>query len=183
MLSQHKRKGSREVRGSKSRNPGRKTCWDRVLPQEAPPSPGEPELGSGTSSKESAYQMQETWVQFLGLEDPVEEGMATHSRILAWRIPWTEVPGGLQSMGSQRVRHDWSDLTAGWHCILSWGSRKWEVKAPVLNLKLGPPKGPQQKGKGTCCTKGNSKETCLIFDWEQGNKGDFPWDLRSIFML
>ena len=42
----------------------------------------------------------------LGLEDPLEEGMATHSSILAWRIPWTEEPDGLQSMGSHRVRHD-----------------------------------------------------------------------------
>ena len=41
-----------------------------------------------------------------GSGDPLEEGMATHSSILAWRIPWTEEPGGLQSMGSQRVRHD-----------------------------------------------------------------------------
>ena len=48
--------------------------------------------------------MQETWVQSLGLEDPLEEGMATHSSILAWRIPWTEEPGGLQSMGSQKSR-------------------------------------------------------------------------------
>ena len=50
--------------------------------------------------------MQETQVQSLGGEDPLEEGMATHSSILAWRIPWTEEPGGLQSIGSQRVRHD-----------------------------------------------------------------------------
>ena len=47
--------------------------------------------------------MQETRVQFLGRQDPLEKGMATHSRILAWRIPWTEEPGRLQSMGSQRV--------------------------------------------------------------------------------
>ena len=46
---------------------------------------------------------QETWVQSLGWEDPLEEGMATHSSIPAWRIPWTEEPGRLQSMGSQRV--------------------------------------------------------------------------------
>ena len=51
--------------------------------------------------------MQETWVQSLGQEDPLEKGMATHSGILAWRIPWTEEPSGLQTMGSQRVRHDW----------------------------------------------------------------------------
>ena len=50
--------------------------------------------------------MRETWVQSLGWEDPLEKGMATHSSILAWRIPWREEPGGLQSMGSQRVRHD-----------------------------------------------------------------------------
>ena len=49
--------------------------------------------------------MQETQVQSLGWKDPLEEGMATHSRILAWEIPWSEEPGGLQSMGSQRVRH------------------------------------------------------------------------------
>ena len=49
---------------------------------------------------------QETQVQSLGGEDPLEKGMATHSSILAWEIPWTEEPGGLQSMGSQRVRQD-----------------------------------------------------------------------------
>ena len=50
--------------------------------------------------------MQETPVQSLGQEDPLEKEMATHSSTLAWEIPWTEEPGGLQSMGSQRVRHD-----------------------------------------------------------------------------
>ena len=50
--------------------------------------------------------MQETWVRSLGREDPLEKEMATHSSILAWRIPWTEEPGGLQSTGSQRVGHD-----------------------------------------------------------------------------
>ena len=49
--------------------------------------------------------MQETWVQSLGWEDPLEKGMATHSSILAWRIPWTEETGRLQSMELQRVRH------------------------------------------------------------------------------
>ena len=50
--------------------------------------------------------MQETWVRSLGQEDLLEEEMATHSGILAWKIPWMEESGGLQSMGSQRVRHD-----------------------------------------------------------------------------
>ena len=50
--------------------------------------------------------MQETWVRSLGQEDPLEEEIATYSSILAWEIPWTEEPGGLQSKGSQRVGHD-----------------------------------------------------------------------------
>jgi len=49
---------------------------------------------------------QETWVKSLGQEDSLEKGMATHSNILAWRIPWTEKPGGLWSMRSQRIGHD-----------------------------------------------------------------------------
>ena len=59
-----------------------------------------------------------------GGEAPLEEGMATHSRILAWRIPRTEEPGGLQSMGSQRVRHNWSNL-ASMHAYL--GQIVWEL--------------------------------------------------------
>ena len=55
---------------------------------------------------ENLPALQETWVQSLGQEDPLEEGMATHSRILAWRIAWTEEPGGLQPIGSQRDGHD-----------------------------------------------------------------------------
>ena len=52
--------------------------------------------------------MQGTWVRSLGWEDPLEKEMVTHSSILAWRIPWTEEPGRLQSTGSQRVGHDWA---------------------------------------------------------------------------
>ena len=51
-------------------------------------------------------EMQETWVRSLGREDSLEEEMATHSSILAWKVPWTAEPSGLQSMGSHRVRHD-----------------------------------------------------------------------------
>ena len=51
-------------------------------------------------------EMQETWVQYLGQKDPPEKEMATHSSVLAWRIPWTEKPCELQSMGSQRVKLD-----------------------------------------------------------------------------
>ena len=55
---------------------------------------------------ENPPAMQETRVQSLSWEDPLEEGMAAHSRTLAWRISWTEEPGGLQSMGSQRIGHN-----------------------------------------------------------------------------
>ena len=56
---------------------------------------------------------QETWVQFLGQEDPLEKEMAIHSSILAWRIPWTEEPCGLQSMGSQRYMTEQVTQTQG----------------------------------------------------------------------
>ena len=62
--------------------------------------------------------MQETRVQSLGWEDPLGKGMATHSSILAWRIPWTEGPGRLQSVGSQRVGHNWATSTP---------TKKWMV--------------------------------------------------------
>ena len=66
--------------------------------------------GSSVVKNSPAIQeLQETWVRPWGLEDPLEEGMATHSSILAWRILWTEEPGGLQSMRPHRVRHDWRD--------------------------------------------------------------------------
>ena len=59
-------------------------------------------------------ELQETWVWSLGQEDPLEEGKATRSNILAWRIPWIEEPDGLKSIGLQRVAHNWIDL-AGMH--------------------------------------------------------------------
>ena len=65
-------------------------------------------------------EAQEMWVQSLRWEDPLEKGMATHSSILAWRIPWTEEPGGLQSMGLKRVGHKWSDLA----CVACVSSAK-----------------------------------------------------------
>ena len=69
-------------------------------------------LPGGASGKKLAWRCgrHETHVQSLDQEDSLEEGTAIHSSILAWRTPWTEEPGGLQSMGSQRVGHDRSDL-------------------------------------------------------------------------
>ena len=74
------------------------------------------------SSKEPTCNAgaQEIQVQSLHQEDPLEKSMATHSNIFAWKIPWTEEPGGLQSMGSQRARHDWTTntfRTLGTYCL------------------------------------------------------------------
>ena len=62
--------------------------------------------GSAVKNPPVRQELQEMGARSLGQEDPLKEGMATHSSILAWEIPWTEEPGRLQSMGSQRVRHD-----------------------------------------------------------------------------
>ena len=67
--------------------------------------------GSAVKNPPAIQEPQETWVQSLGQEDPLEEGRATHSSTLAWRIPWTGEPGGLQSMGSQRVGHNSATFT------------------------------------------------------------------------
>ena len=85
---------------------------------------------------------QDTWVQSLGWEDPLEKRMVTPSGDLAWRIPWTEKPGSLQSMGSQRAGHDWVTNThtfpsyreASWHIANKHDpSHSWpQVSAPLL---------------------------------------------------
>ena len=74
-----------------------------MLPQTVQRLLGFPDDSDG---KEYLPAMQETWVRSLGWEDALQKGMATHSSILAWEISWTEEPGGLQSLASQRVGHD-----------------------------------------------------------------------------
>ena len=69
--------------------------------------------GSVVKNLPVVQKMQEIQVRSLGHEEPLEEGIATYSSILAWRIPWREEPGGLQSMGLQRVGHDWTRMHAG----------------------------------------------------------------------
>ena len=92
--------------------------------------------------------MQKTWVWSLGIEDSLEKGWAAHFSILAWRIPWTEEPGGLLSMGSQRVRHNWSDIvcTDKYICLCQWSAiiqiagklahdiRKYLIYMPTLHI-------------------------------------------------
>ena len=91
-------------------------------------------------------KMQETCVRSLGCKDPLEKEMATHSSILAWEIPLTEEPGGLQSMGSQRVRHDWATNHTYINIlyILNWGvgEDSWE-SLDCKEIKPVNPKGNQ----------------------------------------
>ena len=101
-------------------------------------------------------ETQQTQVWSLGREDPLEEGMATHSSIPAWRIPWTEEPGRLQSLGLQRVEHDWSDFaplllhiftsryiekteTFIWYTQVNWtnpGASIWSLVHPWFRTSL-----------------------------------------------
>ena len=75
--------------------------------------------------------MQETWVQSLGLEDPLEKELATHSSIPAWKIPWMEEPGRLQSMGLQRVGHDW--VTNTLISCKTWLYLRWAWEAIICH--------------------------------------------------
>ena len=82
--------------------------------------------------------MQETWAQSLGWKDPLEREMATHSSILAWRIPRTEEPGRLQTMGSQRVGHDWACITCSFYNSLSMSPIIQIVCMHAKSLQLCP---------------------------------------------
>ena len=79
--------------------------------------------------------MQETWVQFLSWKDLLEKKMATHSSILAWKIPWTEEPGRLQSMGSQRVRHDWETSLSFLISFPVWCTTAFRILVKPLHLR------------------------------------------------
>ena len=102
-------------------------------------------LPRGTRGKEPACQCRrhETWVRSLGWEDSLEEGMATHSNILAWEIPWTEKPGRLQSIRSRRVGHNWTNwarkhsvLRQKWGRGLMGGALRPRVPPPGLTFTL-----------------------------------------------
>ena len=118
--------------------------------------------------------MQETsemWVRSLGWEDPLEEGMETHSSILAWRIPWTEEPGGLQPIESQRVRHDWSDLAhtpfiITYRCLLMNNVRSWSVEQRLTSW------GPSF-GRGSVCVV--SSRVQMSSGWDA--VGCMHWDM------
>ena len=92
------------------------------------------------SGKESACQCRRrkrTWVQSLDWDDLLEKEMTTDSSIVAWEIPWTEEPGGLQSMGLQRVRHDWVTEDAYTHCqSYTWGISCSKSRNNILFISI-----------------------------------------------
>ena len=118
--------------------------------------------------------MQETWIWSLGWDDPLEKGMAIHSSILTWRIPWTEEPGGLQSVGSQRVGHDWeTNINYGQICLgliracgfCLWSPLTSSVAAdivPCLYLKLPHPSISFPPISGAVDPGTGASETCVI---------------------
>ena len=121
----------------------------------------------GASSKEPVCQCRrhKTQVQSLNWEDPLEESMATHSSIVAWRIPWSEEPGGLWSMPSQRVRHNWvtntqSYLTegegehgTGWFSTYSktFSPRWWLMTRRFAHCVLGTNRAAEPYGVRSTC--------------------------------
>ena len=108
--------------------------------------------------------MQETWVWSLDWEDSLEKGIATHSIIFVWRIPWTEESGWIQSMGLQRVRHDWA---THFHTFTCWGHLLSQYV--VCETTLCPPKKldfmhSQEEGK--CMRHISSPEGTNLWVWE-----------------
>ena len=102
--------------------------------------------------------MQEIQIWSLGQEDPLEKGMATHCSILAWRIPWTEESGGLQSMGWQRVGHDWVANTFTGHLKLL-------DEGPISRIELSSEISPNNMGSmwwGNLAGLGYQRSLCLI---------------------
>ena len=98
------------------------------------------DLSGGAVVKNLSTQaMQEIQVWSLGLEGSLEKEIATHSSILAWRMPWTEEPGGLQSMEPQRVRHDWAHTHVHIHVNMLWWLTEFQIFYSHLPAKcIGP---------------------------------------------
>ena len=93
-------------------------------------------------------ETQETWVLFLGREDPLEKEMATHSSIFAWENPWTEEPGGLQPMDSQRVGHNLA--TKEQQLYLPWDSQRWFSELLSIHANAQDGEGNGTPLQGSC---------------------------------
>ena len=118
--------------------------------------------------------MQEPWVQFLGWEDPLEKEMAIHSSTLAWKIAWTEEPDKPQSMGSQRVGHDWATSLhfTSLHSLVAWASHCSGSscgKAQALGTQASV-----IVAHGLSCSK-----TCGVFPDQRSNPFPLHWQADS----
>ena len=107
--------------------------------------------------------MLKTWVQFLHLEDPLENEMTTHSSILAWRIPWKEEPGRLWSIWLQRVRHDWSNLASNMLCY------SWDLVAQITGRGAKSERKNGSVSKTVIHCKQSSQRTHLNSQWSGVN--------------
>ena len=112
--------------------------WSKPTPHQGNGDWVGPYFDYGSGSGGNVPAMQETRVWSPGSKDPLEKGMTTHSSILAWRIPWTEEPGGLQSMGSQRVEHDWAKNTFTFFQSAQWKNSVLQIPEHnhILHLEI-----------------------------------------------
>ena len=130
--------------------------------------------GSGIKNLSAMQEMQEMWVWSLGREAPLEKCMAIHFCILVWRILWTEEPGGLWSIGSQRIGHDWSDL-ACMHALNYTVKSKEEFKCKARNYKT-----PRRKHRQNTLWHKSQQDPQWPTSQNIGNKSKNKWDLIKI---
>ena len=124
--------------------------------------------------------MQETWVQFLDGEDPLKKEMATHSSILFQKIPWTEEPGGLLSMGSHRVRHDWSDLAHIYICVYIYTYRASLVVQRLKHLPLMQETWVRFPGSGRSPGEGNGNPLQYSFLGKPTDRGAWQATVHGV---
>ena len=135
--------------------------------------------------------MQEVWVQSLSQEDPLEKGMVTHSSVLAWKFPWTEEPGRLQSMESQRVRHGWAtSLSLSFHMfptnlkgiffLITWCNLFQSFKYIIFHIQISRKKISFLAM--ACLVMSNSLQHCMTMakNIKQGNKNGWKDNSRRL---
>ena len=126
---------------------------------------GDSQVAQWVKNPPAMKEIQQPQVWFLCQEDPLDEGMAIHSSILDWRIPWTEEHGRLQSVGSQRVRHDWSDWACmHWHknIFIDWWNR---IESPEIDLHTYGPLIYDKGGLNIQWKNSSLFHTCCWENW------------------
>ena len=134
------------------------------------------EDGSGFESSLVAQMVKnlpakwETWVRSLGWEDHVKKGMTTYSSILAWRFPWTEEPGGVQSMGSQRVGHNWATNTFTFKPVaIGCQGKVGRSEAGAINYSLKVLEVRRREGRGNSCPSTDAWVLKVLLWWVDGS--------------